>query len=130
MKKPIVFVVTFLIMLLSVNAVFAERDVTGSEVTIDPAFITANPFYTPGDTYTIPFFLNNASADGAEITSVTLDFPAGVTVELANVAASIGGASDPVDFVGTIIAIFLCSSMYSPIYFTIISLLPYDVGAT
>ncbi|MCK4695517.1 MAG: hypothetical protein KAT74_07130, partial [Candidatus Cloacimonetes bacterium] len=81
MKNRMLFLVTFLMVLFSVNLLFAERVIGPSNIAIDPNFLAANPTYTPGSLVSIPFVLNNESPDSADvITAASMTFPVGVTV--------------------------------------------------
>ncbi len=96
MKKRVLFLITLMFVLFSVSSLFADRNISGSSVKLESVWLTNNPNYVAGTTDTILFVLDNASPDSAGITTVTIDFPPGVTV--LSQGSGGGGIYDAKDF--------------------------------
>ncbi len=75
MKKRVLFLITLMFVLFSVNSLFADRDLNGTVVVCD------STEYTPNSTsITWTFTIENLSPDGETITEVILFFPDSITV--------------------------------------------------
>jgi hypothetical protein len=98
MKNRMLFLVTFLMVLFSINLLFAERDITGSAIT------TSLTTYTPGSSYWVDFQLDvvDMMMTGDVVTDVDINFPPGVLVNPTGTAV---GFTDPFDFLEPVLTV-------------------------